>query len=297
MIKPGILAGLIITGTVTAFLTGCTVGNGIKNSAGVPSRIVSLAPSITETLFALGAGDRVVGVTRYCLYPPQARNRAQVGGYTDPNYELLLSLKPDLVILLKEHEPVKGFLKANNIRFFTIDNHDIAGIIASVDTMGRICGLQKAADSISGMLRQANVRDTSKCRPKILISVGRDMAGNGTIGEVWAAGRNSIFNEIIEACGGENIIVDSSVDYPTLSGEGLLRLQPDMILEVTNHIPDLDPDNLKKDWEKLQAIPAVRNDMIFFLNSDYVTVPGPRTVLLYRDIRRILGSYKCGSPI
>jgi iron complex transport system substrate-binding protein len=272
---------------------GCKNKNSIDDS-GVPARIISLAPSVTETMFALGLGDRLVGVTRYCLYPAEALEKAQVGGYTDPNYEAILSLHPDLVILLKEHEQVKDFLVANHIRFLAIDNHDITGIIASIDTLGVICGAAKAADSISSLIRNGMLRDndTPQQHPKVLLGVGRESVGCGNVGEVWVAGKRSIYNEILEACGAENIIADTAFDYPTLTTEGIIRLQPDIIIEITNHIPGADLEKVKKDWEKLDMLPAVKNDMIFFLTRDYVTVPGPRTILLLGDVRDIVDKYR-----
>jgi iron complex transport system substrate-binding protein len=128
-------------------------------------------------------------------------------------------------------------------------------------------------------------------RPRVLFSVGREAIGSGSIGEVWVAGRKSIYNEILEASGAENIITDSTFDYPTLTVEGIIRLQPDIIIEITNHIPDMNPESVKKDWKKLSMIPAVKNGMIFFLTKDYVTVPGPRTVLLLNNVRELVADY------
>jgi iron complex transport system substrate-binding protein len=263
-------------------------------AAVVPLRIISLAPSITETIFALGKEDRLVGVTRFCAYPPQAKQKFQLGGYTDPSYEAILSLKPDLVLLLKEHEPVMNFLKANHIQFVNVDNHDIAGIIASIDTIGRICNVGILAESLSVEIKKILpcTSISSETRPSVLFCVGREAHGSGSVGEVWVAGRKSIYNELLNAACARNIIADSTFDYPTLTSEGIIRLQPDIIIEITNHVPDADTGVLKKDWLKMSMVPAVKNSMIFFLEKDYVTVPGPRIVLLFNDIKGIVAEYE-----
>src|SRR5258707_1060445 len=101
--------------------------------SGAPSgaaRIVSLAPSITETLFELGLGDRVVGVTRYCTFPPEARTKPQVGGYYDPNFEAVTAARPDLVITLTEHHEVRNELGKLGLAFVTVDHTTVPGILS-----------------------------------------------------------------------------------------------------------------------------------------------------------------------
>ncbi len=117
---------------------GCAPGQ--QPASSIPKRVISFAPSVTETLFALGLGDRVVGITRYCTYPPQVRNLPQIGGYLDPNFEMILSLKPDLVLLLKEHSSIAGFLKKNGIAFRAIDDENFCDILQSFRTIGGLFG-------------------------------------------------------------------------------------------------------------------------------------------------------------
>jgi len=107
-------------------------------------RIVSLAPSITESLFALGVGDQVVGVTRYCNYPPEARAKEKVGGYQDLNYEAVLALKPDLVVLLPEHDKASQDLENLGLNLLSVDHRSIEGILDSFDVLTGACRLQAA---------------------------------------------------------------------------------------------------------------------------------------------------------
>jgi iron complex transport system substrate-binding protein len=284
---------VISAAALLAVAAGCCCREGAGHGAAFPSRIISLAPSITETLFALGAGDKVVGVTNFCLYPPAVRSLPRVGGYTDPSYESILSLRPDFVVLLQEHEPVAGFLKANGIRYLTIDNHDIAGIVASIDTLGAICGVRHAADSLSSLLQSRFCRKPAftGVLPRVLISVGRETLGSGSVDQIWVAGRDAIYSEVLDAAVARNAMSGSRIPYPTLSAESIIRLAPDIIIEITSHMPSVTCEAVQKDWGKLDMVPAVRDGLVFCLSDDYVTVPGPRIVNLLGDMKKIVESY------
>ncbi|NQT40991.1 MAG: ABC transporter substrate-binding protein, partial [Planctomycetes bacterium] len=111
-------------------------------------RIVSMAPSVTETLFALGLGDRVVGVTRYCKYPPEADEKDEVGGHFDPNFEAIVALRPDLVILLVEQEESRQALNSLGIATLVVRHKDIEGVLESISTIGRVCGAEETAGQL-----------------------------------------------------------------------------------------------------------------------------------------------------
>ena len=111
----------------------------------VYKRIISMSPSITETLYALDLGERVVGVTRFCTYPPETKEKMKVGGYIDLNYEAITVLQPDLVILLPEHEKVRNYLTELGIRFQVVHNRTVSEILATIITIGTICGAEKRA--------------------------------------------------------------------------------------------------------------------------------------------------------
>ena len=263
-----------------------------------PERIISLAPSITETLFALGLGDKVVGVTNFCYYPPEAKKIPSIGAYLDPNFEAILTLQPDLVILLKENAKVKEFCDTKDIASLLIDNHNIHAIIESITLIGDACGKGKEAklmgEALSAEFDTASYRPASVSeysRARVLLCVGRDDVGSGVLSKIWVAGPRTCYSEIIAAAGGVNVISDSSMDYSTVSSEAVIRLKPDIIIDVMANMSKFTPGQVKKDWEKLTMVPAVRNDMIFCLAGDYITIPGPRIVLLLRDVKKIMGEY------
>jgi iron complex transport system substrate-binding protein len=254
-------------------------------------RIISFAPSITETLFALGMGDRVVGVTRYCLYPAQVKQLPQVGGFLDQNFEMILTLKPDLVLLLKEHGTLIDFLKKNSITYKSINNENMAGILQSFDSIGVWCGKKVSADSLVNRIKQEIVDTVSSIkRPRVLLCIGRDNAGSGSITKIYAAGPRTFYHELLLASGGENVYQDSAFAYPSMSGEGIVRLAPDVIIDIMAGSPGLDTAVLHRDWNVLSMVPAVKNQKVFCLAGDYLTIPGPRIVQILKDFKLILHS-------
>ncbi len=295
LVPPGAVFAAVV---FAALIAGSCIQKEVPaDTTRAPSRIISLAPSITETLFALGLGDKVVGVTTYCRYPEQARAIDKVGAYMDPNFEAIVTLKPDLVILLKEHSSVQEFLRRKGTRFLAIDNHDIDAILESISLTGKACGKTAEScslrDTMAAEIRAAyrTSKSMAQNRPGVLLCVGRDDVGTGTLSKIWAAGANTWYNQIISIAGGANVITDSSMEYVTLSSEAIIRLKPDIIIDVMASMSNYTQDMIKEDWADLFLVPAVKNRMIFCLAGDYITIPGPRLVWLLRDVKAILEEY------
>jgi iron complex transport system substrate-binding protein len=288
---------------ITSFLllTGCNSNNTNKleeNRLNTPSRIISFAPCITETIFAIGAGIKLVGVTNYCTFPAEAAMIAKIGGYYDPNYEAILRLRPDLAILMSEHAQVIDFMRENSIPHLVVSNHNISAILETITRIGKICGVEKQAarlrDSIETELKfseKSNVNSLDR-KPKVLLCIGRQGIGTGCISKLWAAGPLTFYNELIETAGGENIIKDSLIQYPVLSTESVIRLKPEIIIDVMANMYEISNEKVIQDWKELDMIPAVKNDMLFSLNKKYVNIPGPRIVLLFKDIKEVIEKYK-----
>jgi iron complex transport system substrate-binding protein len=272
-----------------------------------PQRIISLAPSITETLFALDLGDRVVGVTRYCDYPPEALAVPRVGGYLDVNYEAALAADPDLVILLKEHQEARVRFERFGIEVMAVDHSKVAGILDSIESIGRRCAareegialrrkLEERIDRIQGAIARATPRplapppprSTGDPRPTVMVAVGRSLE-SGSIGEVFVSGRDGFYDDLIRLGGGVNAYSDDTLKFPALSAEGIARLNPQVIIEM---IPDLgDPseaDGLMERWRSIPGLDAAANGKIHILGKGYVVVPGPRFILLLEDMARVI---------
>ncbi len=256
-------------------------------------RIVSLAPSITEILFALDLGDSVVGVTRYARYPPAVLTRTKIGGYYDPGYEAIIALNPDLVIMLPEHEEPARYLGNLGLNLLVVNHRDISGILNSITAIGKVCGAeQKAMDivrNLRGRIERIRHKTYGLNRPRVMISVGRNM-GSGSLRDVYISGRGGFYDEMIRIAGGVNAYT-GDIAFPVISGEGIARMNPDVIIDM---VPDLDQKGLDKtliikEWEKnLPDVDAVRNDRVYVFGEDYVVIPGPRLILIIEEMARAI---------
>jgi iron complex transport system substrate-binding protein len=256
------------------------------------ARIVSLSPSTTEILFALGLGDRVVGVTRFCNYPPEARERRRIGGYLDPNYEAIASLEPDLVYLLPEQERVKRFLDELDLCHVTVNNKSIADILGGIETIGETCGARHAAralvDSIAARCEHVRVMTEGRARPRVLIAVDHTEAG--AMGEVYVAGPDTHYDELLRAAAAVNAYRGRRVDYPMLTAEGIIHCNPDVIIDIRPLLGD-DPSRAAAAaavWGTVAAVTAVKDGRVHILTGDHAVVPGPRFVELLEEMAKII---------
>ena len=253
-----------------------------------------MSPGLTETLFALGVGDRIVGVTRFCMYPVEAQEIPRIGGYLDPNWEAIIALRPDLVVLMESHRQAEERLTSFGLRSMNIDQHDIPSILESFEILGRVCGVKKNGEnlrqSVEEKLSRTQMIVSSLPRPQVLVSIGRE-AGSGRIGSVWAAGAGTFFDDILKMAGGENALGKTHVGaYPEISREGLLHLDPDIILDV---FPDLEERGLSveavvEDWADLEALTAVRQMRVHVLSQPFMTIPGPRVGEVVETVAKTL---------
>lgn len=252
----------------------------------VPQRIVSLAPSATEALFEAGLGPRVVGVTSYCRFPPEVLALPKVGGYLTPSYEALVALQPDLVVILPEHADIEPRLAALGIPTLRLDHRSLDGIVRSVIALGERCGAQASAAQAAGALRQhlARVQQIAAGRspPRVLICFGR----TEDFGRLYAAAPGTVHDDLIRQAGGQNALRSGVVSYPTLSVEGLLRLDPDVIVEFAAGRPDAAA--LRRQWNALDSLRAVKTGRVHVFTDDFLSVPGPRFVRFTETVARLL---------
>lgn len=279
--------GVIIINILFLVMQGCVQKQASRSES--TQRIVSLAPSITETLFALGLGNRIVGVTSYCVYPAEAKNIENVGGYADANLEKIVAMHPDLVVLSREHEKQRTYLDRFHVRTLTVDDATCASVCSSFAEIGRVCLVTHASDSLIGLFQERLAVTAPTMRPlKVLFCVGRDSPGAGIIKSVYAAARATFYSDLIVAAGGINAFPDSLPAYPRLSPEGILAIAPDVIIDVAPAMGSYACSLLVADWQAMDRIPAVKNKRVYCMSKEYATVPGPRLLLLLDDIRRML---------
>lgn len=249
-----------------------------------------MAPSLTETLLALDLGDRVVGVTRYC---PDVQGAISVGGYFDPSYETILSLDPDLVVVMQSHDELHRRLAELGLDTLQVDQHDIEGILASVTAIAERCGVdargRRLVDRLRADLDIVAAAVAGLDRPRTLVVVGRE-PGGGRIGALWAAGPDTFYDDVIRLAGGVNAVPPTAIRYPELSREGLIAVDAAVILDVVadGGARAVSLDEAARDWRELGDLRAVRNDRVVVLTDDFVVIPGPRIVDTVRTFAEVI---------
>ncbi len=252
--------------------------------AAQPQRIVSTAPSITELLYALGLGDRVVGVTRYCRYPPEAQQKPKIGDYVNPNLEAIAALKPDLVVVQTNPVNLAERLGRLHLHTLEINQDNIAAIYNSIRVVGDATGSSaKAAqltDSIRIRLAEVQRRAAPLRRTRMMFVVGR--SPNRLDGLV-VAGKASYLNEVIQLAGGENVFRDALAAYPEVSLEEVIARNPEVIVDMgdmsdTVGVTEEHKRAVVRLWDRLQVVTAVKRHQVFAVAADIYVVPGPRVV-------------------
>jgi iron complex transport system substrate-binding protein len=259
-------------------------------------RIVSMAPSLTETLYALGLGDRLVGVARDCHYPPEVekvKETGDVGGYYDPNLEAILALNPDLVVMLEEQALALPDFEKLRLETLVVSHQTVGGIIESFRTIGGKCGkgpegrrmAREFQDRVDG-IRQ---RTEGLPRPRVLFVLDRTH-GIGHLSDLYVAADDDYIDTIIQWAGGQNAYLRKGVRYPVVSTEGVLKLNPDVIVDMVQPgmVQKLGRQAILDDWNDVKTVAAVKSRRVLIIDQDYACVPGPRFLRLVEDLARQL---------
>jgi iron complex transport system substrate-binding protein len=254
-----------------------------------PSRIVSLSPSLTEMLFAIGAGDQIVGVTTYCNYPPEALAKEKIGGYSAKtvNMEKILALQPDLVVAESSmHKDIISSLEQLGITAYAVKPNNFDDIYTSLGQLGRIAGHPDQAAAAVAAMKSRIKAVTDK-----VAAIPQDKRVS-VFWEVWdqplmTAGPATFTGQIIEMAGGKNVFADVTKDYPEISAEEIIKRNPAVIMGPDTHGDKLTTEQIGKrpGWESLAAVKSGR---IYLINGDTSSRPGPRLALALEDIARQL---------
>ena len=246
------------------------------------TRIISLVPAVTEMLFAIGAGPRVVGVSSYDTFPAEVKQLPSVGALIDPNVEKILSLKPDLVIVYGSQDDLKRQLSRAGIGVFDYRHAGLADITGTVRAVGERTGDAAAANTLAASIERGigGVKDRVKDRPRprTLLVFGRErLAMRG----IYASGGIGFLHDMLAVAGGANVLEDAPVQSVQVSTEQILARRPEVILEVraaNSAFPTGDSQGELDAWKILGAVPAVRSGRVHFLFDDRIVIPGPRIV-------------------
>jgi iron complex transport system substrate-binding protein len=234
-------------------------------------RIIALAPHIAESLYAAGAGDRLVGTVDYSDYPPEAKKVPRVGGYSRVDLEAVAALKPDLVLAWESgnNMPQVGKLRALGLTVYVSQPNTIEHVADQLERMGRLAGTEAAANAAADRFRQrlAAIRAANAGKPKVRVFY-----------QIWktplmTVGGPQIISDAIKLCGGDNVFGHLGKMAPTVSVEAVLEADPEAI--VATGMGDAKPEWLH-DWDKWTRMTAVKRDNLFHINPDIMQRHTPR---------------------
>ena len=254
-------------------------------------RVISTSPAITEILFAIGAGDRVVGVTDFCNYPEQACRLPSIGGPLNPSTEKWIALKPDLIILQDDSVVLNKHAKVFKIPILQVSVNNLENILTSIQLIADSMGTPKAGKQLVDKIKIQidNYRTSSKKNnPRQVLMLLSDT--NDPSRDLYAVGRNTFLNELLSIAGGENILPDTMATYPKISKEFIIAKSPEIIIEIgpTAKLSSKEILNRKKAWTIDPTIRAVKNDRLYFIGADYILIPGPRLLNILDDFTRTI---------
>lgn len=258
---------------------------GLKALDKPPQRIASLSPGITETLFAVGLGGKIVGATRFCVWPPEARAIPRIGGFMEINLEALARVRPELAILPDAMSHYSTMIESLGILVMTFDSQTLSGFLQDLEKLGALCGASKEASRLATAFKSAlaqGERAEEIRKPAVLFSILNPEECARPIGEITILGKDGFYNEIIEAAGGVNAY-QGEAPYPRISKEAILALNPDIIIAAAPGIAD--PKALRENWEKIGKLKAVERNSLKIMTDPGVTIPGPRALRLLEEIR------------
>ncbi|MBK7933665.1 MAG: cobalamin-binding protein [Pyrinomonadaceae bacterium] len=253
------------------------------------TRVVSLAPNLTESIFAVGAGDRLVGVTTFCNYPEQAKQIGKIGDTMNPNMESIVALKPDIVFVstASQIENFTKTLEANGIAVYVTNPTDLAQVFKSIRTLGDILGTGDTASLVADALEQrvaainVALRDLPQSGPmqlddgrvRVFVQISRE--------PLFTIGSGSFLNQLVAAAGGISTTAEIPSAYPKISKETAVALRPGAIILSDS------PDN-KEPNDAFKNSYAVKEGRVYTVNADLLSRPGPRLVDAMEQVARYL---------
>lgn len=259
----------------------------------VPARIVSTSPSITETLFALQLGDRVVGVSAYCRYPMRVLSLPKVGIFLKPEPETIARLEPDLVYVHAGPNTVTAQLAALGLRTTVVDRGSLSTVFSTIRQISVAAGVPERGGALVEQIQSAldRVKTAVVGRPvrRVLVIVGRR---TGTLTDMIAVGPGSYLHDLIGIAGGENVMEGVKLEYPRISMETVISLKPDVIIDV-GEMGETPADSERRRtvteslWARQRLVAAVRTGGVHAVNDEAFVVPGPRVV----DVARAMATW------
>jgi iron complex transport system substrate-binding protein len=270
------------TGTSGGLLGSRVVNDDTGRRVEVPrvvKRVVSLAPSVTENVFAVGAGDRLVGVTTFCNYPEQAKSIAKVGDTMTPNMETIVALKPDIVFVssASQLEAFTKTLEQNNIKVYVMNPTSMDGVLKGLRNLGDLFGTH---DQVQELVADLTAREFAVSKKiegekpaRVFVQISRE--------PLFTVGKQSYLTDLLREAGATSVTADVETAFPKLSKETAVALDPEAIILSESE------DNQEPN-EAFKNSPAVKNGRVYKINADILSRPGPRLLDALEQIAKDL---------
>lgn len=253
-------------------------------------RIVSLSPSITEIIYELKLENSLVGVSDFDSFPEEVKKLPHVGAALSPSLEAVVRLKPKVIFLVSEQQEISQKFSSLGISTQSVDHRSIQGILKSITDIGETCRVSEGAKSLRVRLEyeiQRTITQNTKRDTKVLFIVGRDYASTN-LKDVYLSGTDGYYNQLVSYAGGTNVVTEKTLGLKGLSIEALIRLNPEVIIEIVPPEIKFTEEELKRPWLGFKDVPAVKNNKLYFLREDWAYTPGPRFPLLLNRLVEIL---------
>ena len=279
---------------ILATILAAALTHGLRHDAPtvpVPQRIVTIAPNSAEVICALGACDRIVGVSKFCVYPKELLDRPKVGGLSDPDLERIAALRPDLLVMRGKNDALERLCEDLHIPIYKDETDTLPGIENCLRELGDRLGLnERAAELIRefhARLEAIRARNAGKPKPRVLLTVSRQP---DRLANVLTTGKGTFLDQMIDIAGGINVFGHLDMIYPQVSPEGMLAQQPEVIIEL---MPDVKltvalEKQLREQWRQVGSMPAVTHNRIYILTEENGLIPSPRYVEIIEKVARLL---------
>jgi len=283
--KLAILMGIC---TLSFVLLTCT--NDKKESQQVETRIISLAPHITEIIYALQAHEQLVAVSDFCRFPEEAIQKEKIGGLLNPNIEKIVILEPTHLFGVPSHQKLDQDLHRFGLRIIMTPNEKVSDVLWSIKKIGDEIGREEQATRLTANITQTldslRIDHAGNHRLTAALIIGRE---KGTLRNITVAGKNTYLDEIWKLAGGENSYSDLPTRYGTINLESIILRNPEVIIEFDlERLKGVLRSEVTAEWEILSDVAAIKYGNLFVAGGDHTLIPGPRIGLLAKDFAEII---------
>lgn len=258
-------------------------GDRTLQGSAPPERIVAIAPGVTEMLFVLGLGDRVVGVGDYAKWPPEVASKPKLGGLFDSRLEVMASLDPDLAVLLPSEERLRSHLEKMGVEVLTVRSETLADVEEMAILIGERCGVEPASAAFLETWKRELAPREAPHSTRVLLSLTREP---GSMADVLVSGPDTFLHELIDRLGAVNVMADAQLSYPQVGLEEIIVRQPEVVIEL--QVFPGNNESLHFDWDRLAGEVPLAEVCVKVVAGDHILIPGPRLARLYRELDEAL---------